>query len=207
MPTPTNHPTPTDPDSIAQFQLDALADYAWRFAPPQHTHGVWRAVESMHRCNGLLWDQVNRSRCANIEPVAIAARRRAIARLTHQRDVEIAAFDDALFVRSRPSRDNAAVRIETPGMIVDRLSLNALVLVDMHAQTQRSGLAGKHLAQCAALVDQLDDERTALKRALALLLDDIERGSCVFSVRRVPRAANDPSALNPWLVGPARAIR
>jgi hypothetical protein len=87
--------------------------------------------------------------------------------------------------------------------MIDRLSILALKIHHMRAQTERSDAEGAHIEACAARLQRLVGQRADLSGCLDRLLSEARDGTAYFKVYRQFKMYNDP-ALNPYLYGQAR---
>jgi hypothetical protein len=155
-------------------------------------------MEGNHRCNFSLWHEEDTARRDDLGFEAVYRAKRAIDRLNQQRNNFTEAMDQALFMALKPRDSGCPRHSETPGMIVDRLSILALKEYHMHEETIRDGATPAHHAQCSAKLTRIRQQRDELTESLAGLLDDIASGRRTFSVYFQFKMYNDP-ALNPQL--------
>jgi hypothetical protein len=87
---------------------------------------------------------------------------------------------------------------ETPGMMIDRLSIMALKRYHMQEEVDRSDATPDHIAKCAAKVTVLDEQIDDLSKNLARIFSELKAGTLKFKVYRQFKMYNDPS-LNPEL--------
>ena len=93
----------------------------------------------------------------------------------------------------------ARLNSETAGSMVDRLSILALKVDAMRAQTQRRDVDDAHRAASAAKLERLLQQRADLAGCLDALLADAAAGRAYFKVYRQFKMYNDPN-FNPALV-------
>ena len=87
---------------------------------------------------------------------------------------------------------------ETPGSIIDRLSINALKIYHMDEEIQRPNVADEHREKCSVKLSVLNDQRNDLKKSLETLLVDLNNGKKRLKVYRQMKMYNDEN-LNPIL--------
>ena len=174
-------------------------------APTGAEGGVWPWIEANHRYNRLLWDEEDLARRRNVPDAAIAANKRAIDGYNQRRNDAIEKIDEALLGRlaSVVPAANAWPSSETAGSIVDRLSILALKLFHMRAQTTRADASDEHRAQCRDKLGRLLLQRTDLALCLDRLLDGSVEGRAYWRVYRQFKMYND-ATLNPYLYGGKR---
>ena len=164
---------------------------------------AWRVIAVNHRNNHLLWDEEDQARRTDVPDAAIAANKRAIDRYNQQRNNAIEQIDEALLARIAgvtPAAD-AWHNAETAGSMIDRLSILALKIHHMRAQTLRTDATHELVAACAANLARLDAQRGDLARCLDTLLARAAAGRAFWRIYRQFKMYNDPT-LNPYLYGP-----
>ncbi len=92
----------------------------------------------------------------------------------------------------------ATINTESPAWAIDRLSILALKLYHMAAETARIDASAEHIARCQAKYDVLAEQLEDLTSAIDTLLDDIAAGRKYMKVYRQMKMYNDP-ATNPVL--------
>ncbi|HEX8614053.1 MAG TPA: DUF4254 domain-containing protein [Telluria sp.] len=193
--------------------LDAVSLLQWHDArlgdaslPVPASIPLWRWIESNHRHNCLLWDEEDRARRTDAGSAAIAASKRLIDQHNQLRNDAVEFIDEALLAQldGIALDDSARLSSETAGAMIDRLSILALKIFHMHAQTRRSEAGEKHVAACTAKLHRLTAQRHDLACCLDRLLAEVASGQAYFKVYRQFKMYNDP-ALNPWLYGAAPA--
>lgn len=186
----------------AFHDADLGRDGHGREAPTGDSGGVWTWIEANHRCNRSLWDEEDQARRRDVAPAAIAANKRAIDGFNQRRNDAIERIDEALLDRLAgvvPAAD-AWHNSETAGSMVDRLSILALKIFHMQAQTTRADASVEHRALCVDRLARLVLQRSDLARCLDTLLDRAAEGRAFWRVYRQFKMYND-AALNPYLYG------
>jgi hypothetical protein len=161
--------------------------------------GLWNAIEGNHRCNCLLWDEEDLARRRRVPDAEIAANKRAIDGYNQKRNDAIERIDEALLNLIK-NNEQAKLNSETPGAMIDRLSILSLKVHHMRLQTLRTDVERAHIEACVAKLNRLTEQRTDLAACLDRLLAEAERGETRFKVYRQFKMYNDP-ALNPALYG------
>ncbi|NHZ94911.1 DUF4254 domain-containing protein [Massilia sp. CCM 8734] len=192
-----------DAVSLVQWHDARLADAR---LPVLANTRLWRWIESNHRHNRLLWDEEDRARRTDAGSAAIAASKRLIDQHNQLRNDAVEFIDEALLAQLGGIALHAGARLssETAGAMIDRLSILALKIFHMHAQTRRSEAGAEHVAACTAKLQRLVAQRHDLACCLDRLLAEAAGGLAFFKVYRQFKMYNDP-ALNPWLYGAAPA--
>ena len=182
----------------------AMAGWAKSGGAPQRG-ALWQAVEDNHRCNCLLWDEEDLARRRNVPDAEIAANKRAIDGHNQRRNDAIERIDEQLsmlFVDMQKN-EKAKLHSETPGAMIDRLSILSLKIHHMRLQTQRGDVPRAHVDSCLQKLDRLTQQRADLAACLERLLAECARGESYFKVYRQFKMYNDP-ALNPAIYGEKR---
>jgi len=164
----------------------------------------WRAIEDNHRCNCLLWDEEDLARRRDVPDAEIASNKRAIDGYNQRRNDAIERIDEHLMGLFQDKKENARLSSETPGAMIDRLSILSLKIHHMRLQTLRSDVASAHIEDCLAKLNRLNEQRTDLAACLDRLLAECARGESRFKVYRQFKMYNDP-ALNPAIYGESRS--
>ena len=171
-------------------------------APSGAPRDVWTWIESNHRHNRLLWDEEDRARRRNVPDAAIAANKRAIDGYNQRRNDAIERIDEALLERLAAvvQATDAWHNSESAGSMVDRLSILALKIFHMRAETTRADAAEAHRAACREKLARLELQRGDLARCLDTLLARAADGRAFWRVYRQFKMYND-ATLNPYLYG------
>ncbi len=164
--------------------------------------GLWRWIARNHLCNTLLWDQENRARRRDLPDSEIVRCNRAIDRCNQARNDAVESIDVCLMAVLRQSQAGLHGRLhsETPGAMIDRLSVLSLKIHHMRAQCEREEAGEDHMRACTAKLERLVAQRSDLRDCLDALLADLVAGRACFRLYRQFKMHNDP-ALNPWLYG------
>jgi hypothetical protein len=93
----------------------------------------------------------------------------------------------------------ARLNSETAGSMIDRLSIMALKIRAMRAQTERNDVEDAHLAMSRTKLGRLLEQRSDLAMCLDTLIADAQAGRAFFKVYRQFKMYNDPQ-MNPALV-------
>lgn len=164
--------------------------------------GFLAAVCDQHERNFRLWHQEDIARSPDAGDTEIAKVKRAIDRLNQQRNDRIEQLDDALIsqlasAEARPAR-NARLNTETPGSVIDRLSILALRLFHLQEQTAREDVDDQHRQGVRRKLSICQEQYADLSESLIELLDDVFAGRKRLKIYRQFKMYNDPT-LNPYL--------
>jgi hypothetical protein len=183
--------------AIVDFHAGALAG-----APAS---ALWDAIAENHRHNRLLWEEEDLARRRNVSDSEIAANKRNIDRYNQQRNDAIERTDEQLLnllSAVRPGPD-ARLNSETPGAMIDRLSILSLRIRNMKLQAERTDVARAHIESCLAKLARMEEQRADLASCLDQLLADCASGTRRFKIYRQFKMYNDP-ALNPAIYGESK---
>ena len=97
----------------------------------------------------------------------------------------------------------ARLNTETPGSVIDRLSILALRLYHMEEQACRGDATDSHVAKAKARLEILHQQHRDLLGSLGELLDDLFAGRKRLKVYRQFKMYNDPT-MNPYLYAAKR---
>ncbi len=188
-----------DVQEIGNLQVQAVAN--WHSGPIENPYsGLLQIVCQQHSFNFRLWHQEDIARSPVATDSEIADVKRKIDKLNQQRNDWIEKIDDCLTEmlnqRSVVTNPEAPINTETPGSVVDRLSIMALRIYHMVEQLERDDVDAAHRAKVEAKLSLCQTQQTELRQALQQLLDSIAAGSIRHRTYRQMKMYNDPS-LNP----------
>ena len=164
------------------------------------------AVVRQHRANFDLWHIEDEARTPNASDAQIAEVKRAIDRTNQRRNDLAEELDRALLAwlrqRGLPALD-AQLNSESPGLIVDRLSILALKIYHTREEVERNDAPSRHKEQNGARLNILVEQRSDLADCLDALWGDTLGGRRRFKLYRQLKMYNDPE-LNPAIYGKNR---
>jgi hypothetical protein len=180
----------------AAAEITVFHDYALAAPgqPARFESGVWEAIETGHWHNGILWEQEELARRRHAPDSEVASNKRAIDANDRKRRDAIRRIDEVLLVsltetRKRPE---AKQHSETPGALIDRLSILALRIHHMGLQAARAGAESAHVESCRAKQQELSVERNDLAACLDRLLAEAQRGETYFKLYPRSEMPDDP---------------
>ena len=164
------------------------------------TDSYWSFVEENNMWNFKLWHEEDIARIKDIDPLRIVEAKRSIDTFNQNRNNAIEKIDEwvltALNEKNHPAIEN--MHSETPGMMIDRLSIMALKHYHMVEETTRAGASASHRERCSQKAAVLEEQIADLAFCLEKVLAQLEAGNLKFKVYRQFKMYNDPS-LNPQL--------
>ena len=186
-----------DAQEIAARQTELTA--RWHQVPPAAGgEGFSLLLEENHLRNFSLWHEEDVARRDDLGFEAVYKAKRNIDRFNQERNNFAEEMDKAVVAALRPPEAGCPRNSETPGMMIDRLSILALKEFHMHEETVRPDAAAAHQAKCAEKLARIRQQRADLTACLAELLADVAAKRRTFSAYFQFKMYNDP-ALNPQL--------
>lgn len=159
-------------------------------------------VSTQHQINFELWHQEDMARDPDVSDSKIASVKRAIDVLNQRRNDLIERMDqflvNILFTGNVKNDAEAEMNSETPGSMIDRLSINALKIYHMDEEIQREEVTAEHRNKCAGKLSVLQEQRKDLEQCLSKLFADLSSGEKRLKVYQQMKMYNDES-LNPVL--------
>jgi hypothetical protein len=153
-------------------------------------------VLAHHRANYDLWHEEDKARAPGATDARVAAIKRAIDTLNQTRNDLVEALDRALLDAAGPQHPAAPLHSESPGLILDRLSVLALKLYHTADESRRASATEAHRARNLARLDLLHSQRDDLVSCLDTLWTDVLAGRRRFKLYLQLKMYNDPD-LNP----------
>jgi hypothetical protein len=202
-----------DPTSISARSIAVLQDnctHRWHQTEDLAVteENPWlHAVAQQHAANFELWHTEDQARLPNATDAQIAAVKRAIDRINQRRN-DLAESCDTLLLeilaaRSLPAA-GAPLHSESPGLMIDRLSILSLKIFHTAEQIERADAPTGHIernrARLAILTEQRDDLVSCFDRMWSAVL----AGTLRFKLYRQLKMYNDPH-LNPAIYSASAA--
>ena len=215
-----NPKLPTSAEIIA-LHGRLLAAPEWPAVEPvPRDDALWHWVQTNHRFNCRLWAEEDLARRTTVSDAEIAANKRAIDGYNQARNDATERSDEIILtalglVDAGSARTDAPVSTvpagarlnsETAGSIIDRMSIMALKVHAMRAQTERRDVDAAHVEASRGKLARLVQQRDDLGNCLDALIADAQAGRAYFKVYRQFKMYNDPR-FNPALVAEAKARR
>lgn len=160
---------------------------------------IYRLAEENHAFNYQLWLAEDKARRDDMGHEFVYQAKRQIDNFNQQRNNRMEAMDEWFFHHLAPEiAHECPVHSETPGMIIDRLSILSLKSYHMNLQTLRKNVPLEHRELCQKKLEVITQQLAQLTSCLELLLKEIKAKKKTFRVYHQFKMYNDP-ALNPQL--------
>jgi len=187
-----------DAAHIVELQAEATRRWHEPAEMPPLESELDELVVDQHRANFDLWHEEDQARDLKATPERIVAIKRAIDRLNQRRNDLMERIDRRLLQAAGKQREEAPLHSETPGMMIDRLSILDLKRFHTDEEIARAGGDEQHARRNRERLAVIEEQRDDLRDALAALWDDVSSGRRRFKLYRQMKMYNDP-ALNPVL--------
>jgi len=151
-----------------------------------------------HMFNAELWSFEDAARDTQASDQVIADIKRSIDRLNQQRNDQIEIINNWFWQHLSPMNESAVLNTETPGSVLDRLSILALKIYHMDEQAHRNDVSSEHRETCQKKVKILIEQAEDLCKALDSLITEIVNKKRRFKLYYQMKMYNDPT-LNPYL--------
>jgi hypothetical protein len=156
-------------------------------------------VEKLHRANFDLWHIEDEARTPGASDAELAGVKRRVDQ-TNQRRNDLAEELDRLLLgwlepQGLPKRD-APLNSESPGLMVDRLSILALKIYHTREEAERADAPAGHAERNRERLAILEEQRADLAGCLDALWRETLEGTRRFKLYRQLKMYNDAS-LNP----------
>lgn len=162
-------------------------------------------VALQHRANFELWHIEDEARRPGASDAELAEIKRRIDRTNQRRNDAVEELDryllSQLAARGLPNPESP-LHSETPGLMIDRLSILALKIYHTREETCREDAPAGHVERTCERLAILEEQRTDLTACFDNLWAEILAGKRRFKLYRQLKMYNDP-ALNPAIYGKA----
>jgi hypothetical protein len=162
---------------------------------PQPSSTFDQLVLDQHQANFDLWHREDDARDPDATDATIVQVKHDIDRLNQSRN-DLAEQIDRTLLSLAPDTPTAPLNSESPGLIIDRLSILALKIFHTKEQLHRSTEQHQHRNHNRLLV--LKEQRADLSACLADLWKEVLAGRRRFKLYQQLKMYNDPT-LNPVL--------
>lgn len=191
-------------ESVEDYHIDNDVDAPSRC--PYAEGSIEKVLYDKNFVDAVQWHLEDIIRDPEIDPVEALALKRRIDRSNQVRTDMVEEIDT--YFRNKYAGvevlENATINTESPAWALDRLSILALKIYHMKAETERPEASAEHIAKCSAKLAVLLEQRADLTAAIDTLLDDIAAGRKYMKVYRQMKMYNDADT-NPVLYGGEKA--
>ena len=186
------------------FSIIAMQDertLAWHGAGTEtKEEGLMALAVAQHRANFDLWHEEDKARDPGASDAEIAAVKHAIDRLNQQRNDLVEKIDAMLLDEAGEQNPAAPLNSETPGLMIDRLSILALKIFHTREEMQRKSATEQHRQKNTGRLAVLEEQRSDLAGCLDALWREVRARTRRFKLYRQMKMYNDPE-LNPVIYG------
>ncbi|MGC1182541.1 DUF4254 domain-containing protein [Legionella sp.] len=172
----------------------------WKSSEIEYQYqNFYRLVEENHSFNYQLWYAEDRARRDDKGHEFVYHAKREIDQCNQSRNNRMEAMDTWLFNLLQPATlTQCPVNSESPGMIIDRLSILSLKSYHMELQTERQDVNEAHRKNCQDKLTIIQHQLEQLSLCLEQFLNEIEKKKRTFRIYHQFKMYNDPT-LNPEL--------
>jgi hypothetical protein len=171
----------------------------WHEAAPEPTgEGLLKLVQQNHLENFSLWHEEDIARRDDLGAERIRQAKRTIDRHNQRRNDLVEQMDRLLVQELQPRESGCAFNSETPGMMIDRLSILALKEYHMQEEVLRTDATEEHRVRCGTKLTTIRRQIQDLSAALQELVLQVRQGTRSFRVYFQFKMYND-AELNPQL--------
>lgn len=156
-------------------------------------------VARQHQANYDLWHIEDEARAPGATDAELADTKRRIDKINQVRNDLAESLDRALLDWLKPRTlplPTAPLHSESPGLIIDRLSILALKIFHTREELKRNDCSTTHAERNLGRLAVLEEQRADLANCLDALWHETLAGTRRFKIYRQLKMYNDP-ALNP----------
>lgn len=161
--------------------------------------GLMALAMAQHRANFELWHEEDKARAPEVTDAEIARVKRSIDVLNQRRN-DLVEKMDAWLIERLEQNAAAPLNSETPGLMIDRLSILALKIYHTREEMQRTNATEAHRRRNKDRMVLLVEQRDDLAGCLDALWSEVLDGTRRFKLYRQLKMYNDPE-LNPAVYG------
>jgi Protein of unknown function (DUF4254) len=161
--------------------------------------GLMALAKAQHRANFELWHEEDKARIPGAPDAEIVRVKRTIDRLNQRRN-DLVEQMDARLMEGLQQPPEAPLHSETPGLMIDRLSILALKIYHTCEEARRASATAEHRMRNVERLALLMEQRQDLAGCLDALWAQVLEGNRRFKLYRQMKMYNDPE-LNPAVYG------
>jgi Protein of unknown function (DUF4254) len=178
------------------FEEPPAIESAGQSAKGAWPEGLVQSAMALHRANYDLWHEEDKARAPDASDADIARGKQAIDAMNQRRNDLMEATDRLLLAAAEQQNPQAPLHSESPGLILDRLSILALKVYHTADESCRASASEAHRARNVDRLSLLQEQRTDLAACLDALWTEVRQGKRRFKLYRQLKMYNDPD-LNP----------
>ena len=195
-------------DALQLLNLQDDATSAWHEPVENPSYGAVHnsflaMVLAHHRANYDLWHAEDEARSPRASDHDITSVKHRIDELNQRRNDLVEQIDTTLLHAAGQQNASANLHSETPGMMIDRMSILALKIYHTAEEVHRASADDAHRERNMQRGVILRQQRDDLAGCLNQLWLDVHNGMRRFKLYRQMKMYNDPD-LNPVLYGNSR---
>jgi hypothetical protein len=183
---------------LTKMHDDANADWHSGRPLPVYNDVFLAIVLAHHLANYDLWHQEDQARNPDASDTVIALVKHKIDTLNQQRNDLIERLDGWLLDEAGAQNPDAPLHSESPGAMIDRLSILSLKVFHTREEALRESATREHRERNRERLKLLIDQRGDLADCLDALWAQVVHGTRRFKLYRQMKMYNDPE-LNPVL--------
>lgn len=187
-------------DAIATLHDQLTREWHASAQSANHPSDAWLSlVARQHRANFDLWHIEDEARTPGATDAQLADVKHRIDRTNQLRNDLAEQLDRTLLDWLSPQQlphPDAPLNSESPGLVIDRLSILALKIYHTREESERADAPPEHMQRNRARLTILEEQRADLAACLDALWTETLAGSRRFKLYRQLKMYNDPT-LNP----------
>jgi Protein of unknown function (DUF4254) len=186
-------------DEMTQALHETEQEVESSFGIAANADGLMAIAMAQHGANFELWHEEDKARSPEATDSDIAEVKHAIDRLNQKRN-DLVEKIDAWLLERLEQNEQAPLHSETPGLMIDRLSILALKIYHTEEEEHRETATEAHRRRNADRLALLKEQRSDLAGCLDAVWSEILQGTRRFKLYRQLKMYNDPE-LNPAVYG------
>jgi len=184
-------------DTVSLTEMHDEKTDAWhRGGKDAEADDLMGLAVAQHRANFDLWHEEDKARDPDASDAEIVKVKHAIDVLNQRRNDLVQQIDELLLAMAGEQNTAAPLHSETPGMMIDRLSILALKIYHTREEAHRNSATDAHRRKNVARLGVLEEQRADLAGCLDALWKEVIAGTRRFKLYRQMKMYNDPE-LNP----------
>lgn len=167
-------------------------------AQQRETTAFETLVAEQHQANFALWHEEDKARDPGATDAEMVCVKHAIDQYNQRRNDLMEQIDQTLLDRVGEQNAKAPLSSESPGLMIDRLSILSLKIFHTEEETLRATATVEHRTRNAERLRLLREQRGDLQGCLEAMWVEVAEGRRRFKLYRQMKMYNDPE-LNPMV--------